>query len=64
VIDKEKVKGQAEQLKGQVEQAVGKAFGSERVRARGEIDEVQGKAREMVADVKIKVKASGKKTAE
>jgi uncharacterized protein YjbJ (UPF0337 family) len=64
VIDKEKVKGQAEQLKGHVEQAVGKTIGSERVRARGEIDEVQGKAREMVADVKNKVKAAGKKAVE
>ena len=61
VVDKDKVKGKAEQLKGKVEQAVGKATGSEETQARGEVDEAKGKAREKVADVKGEVKAAVKK---
>ena len=56
MVDKEKVKGKAEQLKGKVEQAVGKATGSEETQARGTVHEAKGKAREKVADVKGKVK--------
>jgi uncharacterized protein YjbJ (UPF0337 family) len=56
VIDKNKVKGEAEQFKGKVEQAIGKATGSDEIRARGMVDEAKGKARETVADVKSEAK--------
>jgi uncharacterized protein YjbJ (UPF0337 family) len=52
VIDRNKLKGKAEQFRGQVEQAVGKATGSEKTRAGGQVHEAKGKARETLADVK------------
>ena len=56
MVDRERVKGKAEQLKGKVEQAVGHVTGSEETQARGKVHEATGKSREKVADVKGKVK--------
>jgi uncharacterized protein YjbJ (UPF0337 family) len=58
MVDREKIKGQAEQLKGRVEQVVGRTTGSKKIQARGRFDEAQGKAREKVADVKSAFKAA------
>jgi uncharacterized protein YjbJ (UPF0337 family) len=56
VAIKDKVQGKAEEIKGKVEQAVGKATESERMQARGKIDETKGRARGKVADIKDAVK--------
>jgi uncharacterized protein YjbJ (UPF0337 family) len=56
MVDKDKMKGKAEQVKGKVEQAVGKATGSEKTQAHGIVDEAKGKARVTVADVKSEAK--------
>jgi uncharacterized protein YjbJ (UPF0337 family) len=49
VIDKEKIKGKAEQT-------VGILTGSEEAKARGEVDESKGKVQETIAGVKVGVK--------
>jgi uncharacterized protein YjbJ (UPF0337 family) len=58
MVDKEKAKGQAEQLKGKVEQAVGEATGSRKTQARGKLGEAKGRAREQLADVETEIKAA------
>jgi uncharacterized protein YjbJ (UPF0337 family) len=55
-MDKEKMMGKAEQLKGRAEQVVGIVTGSKETQARGEVTEVQGKARETVAEIKGDIK--------
>ncbi len=56
MVDKEKMKGKAEQLQGKVEQAVSKGTGSDETQARGKFHEAKGRTREKVAGVKAEVK--------
>ena len=52
MADDDKVKGMAEEAKGRAKQAWGGATGDDSTQAEGKVDELKGKARQKVADVK------------
>jgi len=51
-MNKDQIKGKAENIKGRVKQAVGALTGDKHREADGLIDRVEGAAREKVADVR------------
>jgi uncharacterized protein YjbJ (UPF0337 family) len=56
IMDKERVKGGAEQAKGRVEKAVGDLTGDKDKQAQGSLTETEGKVRTSVGKLKDKVK--------
>ena len=55
-MNKDQVDGRIEQAKGKVKEVAGKATGSDRLKAEGEVDQVAGKTQATVGDAKEKVK--------
>ena len=55
-MDKEEIKGKAEQAKGYVKEKVGQATNDPDLEAEGTADRAAGKVREGVGEVKDKVK--------
>jgi uncharacterized protein YjbJ (UPF0337 family) len=55
-MDKEHVKGAADQAKGAVKDAVGKVTGDEKLQAEGKIDKATGALHNAVGDVKDALK--------
>jgi uncharacterized protein YjbJ (UPF0337 family) len=51
-MDREHVKGAADQIKGSVKDAVGKLTGDEKLQAEGKMDKAKGEIRKGVGDVK------------
>jgi uncharacterized protein YjbJ (UPF0337 family) len=51
-MNKDQIKGKAENVKGRVEQAVGALTGDKQREAKGLVDRVEGAAREKVAQVR------------
>jgi uncharacterized protein YjbJ (UPF0337 family) len=60
----DKIKGTANEAAGQVKQGVGKAVGSDKLRAEGAAQELKGHAQKAVGDAKDAVKNAANKTAE
>lgn len=54
-MNRDQIKGRAEQVKGQLKETTGKAVNSERLRSEGVADQVAGKAQAKVGDLKNKV---------
>lgn len=54
-MNKDEIKGTAEQLKGKAKQGIGELTGDEQLREEGAADEASGEARKDVGEVKRKV---------
>ena len=51
-MDKDRVKGMAQQGKGAVKEAAGKIMGDEKLKAEGKMDKAEGKIRNTVGGMK------------
>ncbi len=51
-MDKDRIKGMAQQGKGAAKEAAGKILGDEKLKAEGKWDKAEGKLRNMVGGVK------------
>jgi uncharacterized protein YjbJ (UPF0337 family) len=56
IMNKDHVKGAAEQLKGKVNEAVGKATGNTKQEVKGDLQQAAGEARKSVGDAKDALK--------
>ena len=55
-MDKDRIKGSAEQAKGKVKELAGKATGDSKTEAEGKADQVKGKVRNTVGGLKDSVR--------
>ncbi|TMJ85342.1 MAG: CsbD family protein [Alphaproteobacteria bacterium] len=56
MVDKDRIKGSAEQAKGKVKEWVGKATGDKKTETKGKADQVGGKVRNAVGGLKDAVR--------
>lgn len=59
-MDKDRVKGMAEQGKGKVKEATGKAMGDKKLETEGKMDRAKGKVRNAVGGMKDEIRQSGR----
>ena len=59
-MDKERIKGMAQQAKGAMKESAGKAHGDEKLKAEGKLDKTEGKVRNMVGGIKDAVRDASK----
>jgi uncharacterized protein YjbJ (UPF0337 family) len=59
-MDKDRVKGMAQQGKGAMKEAAGKALGDEKLKAEGKMDKMEGKVRNAVGGMKDAIRDAGK----
>ena len=52
MVDKDRIKGAAEQLKGKVKEGAGKLTGDSKLEAEGKADQVAGKVKNAVGGIK------------
>ena len=55
-MDKERIKGAAQQVKGEIKDAAGKVLGDSKLQAEGKADKVEGKIRNTVGGMKDSVR--------
>jgi uncharacterized protein YjbJ (UPF0337 family) len=55
-MDKDRVKGMAQQGKGAMKEAAGKVMGDEKLKAEGKMDKMEGKVRNAVGGMKDAVR--------
>ena len=55
-MDKDRIKGSAEQTKGAVKEAVGKIFGDKKLETEGKVDKAAGKVQNAVGGLKDAVR--------
>jgi uncharacterized protein YjbJ (UPF0337 family) len=55
-VDKDRIKGSAEQIKGRMKEAVGKALGDTKLEADGKTDKAVGKVQNAVGGLKDAVR--------
>lgn len=55
-MNKDQVKGRAQEAKGDIKEAAGKLVGNQKLRGEGLIDQAKGKAQAGLGDAKEKVK--------
>jgi uncharacterized protein YjbJ (UPF0337 family) len=55
-MDKDRIKGSAEQAKGAVKETAGKAFGDKKLEAEGKTDKAAGKLQNAVGGIKDAVR--------
>ena len=55
-MDKDEVKGKAEQIKGAAKEHIGRATGDEELEGEGIVDRAKGKVQEGIGNVKDKAK--------
>jgi uncharacterized protein YjbJ (UPF0337 family) len=55
-VDKDRIKGSAEQIKGSVKEAVGKALGDKKLETEGRTDKAAGKVQNAVGGLKDTVR--------
>ena len=60
-MDKERIKGAAQQAKGNIKEAAGKMTGDPKLRAEGKADKAEGKIRNAVGGVKDAVRDAARK---
>lgn len=60
-MNKDQVKGRAEQAKGSIKETAGKAVGNKELEAEGKVDKAAGKTQATYGDVKKDVKDAVKK---
>ena len=51
-MDKDRIKGSAEQIKGRVKEATGKALGDKKLETEGQADQAKGKVKNAVGGIK------------
>jgi uncharacterized protein YjbJ (UPF0337 family) len=56
MVDKDRIKGSAEQAKGKVKEWTGKATGDKKTQAKGKADQVKGKVRNAAGSLKDAVR--------
>ena len=61
-MNKDQVKGRAEQVKGAVKEATGKVVGNDRLKTEGQLDQAAGKVQAGFGDLKEDVKDAVKKS--
>ena len=61
-MDKERVKGMAEQGKGSVKETAGKMTGDQKLETEGKMDRVEGKVRNAVGGLKDEVRQSSRES--
>ena len=59
-MDKDRVKGSAQQIGGSMKEATGKALGDEKLKTEGRMDKVEGKVRNAVGGVKDAIRDAHK----
>jgi uncharacterized protein YjbJ (UPF0337 family) len=59
-MDKDRVKGAADQAKGGIKSAVGKALGDQKLQVEGEADKAKGKVESAVGGLKDAVRDAAK----
>jgi uncharacterized protein YjbJ (UPF0337 family) len=59
-MDKDRIKGMAQQHKGSAKEAAGKALGDEKLKAKGRMNKAEGKVRNTVGGVKDALREAGK----
>jgi uncharacterized protein YjbJ (UPF0337 family) len=59
-MDKDRIKGMAQQGKGAAKEAAGKVLGDEKLKAEGKWDQAEGKVRNAVGGIKDAVRDAGK----
>lgn len=59
-MDKDRVKGMAEQGKGKVKETAGKAVGDKKLETEGKVDRVEGKVRNAVGGLKDEIRESNR----
>ena len=52
MVDKDRIKGSAEQAKGKIKEVAGKVTGDSKMQSEGKADQVKGKIRNAVGGVK------------
>jgi uncharacterized protein YjbJ (UPF0337 family) len=55
-VDKDRIKGSAEQAKGKVKEVAGKAAGDSKMEGEGKADQIAGKVQNTVGGIKDKLK--------
>ena len=60
-MDKERIKGIAQQAKGAVKEGAGKASGDEKLKAEGKMDKMEGKVRKTVGGMKDAMRDAGER---
>jgi uncharacterized protein YjbJ (UPF0337 family) len=59
-MDKDRIKGMAQQGKGAVKEGAGKTFGDEKLKAEGKMDKMEGKVRNTVGGMKDAMRDASK----
>lgn len=59
-MDKDRVKGMAEQGKGKLKEATGKAMGDKKLETEGKMDRAKGKVRNAVGGMKDEIRQSSR----
>jgi uncharacterized protein YjbJ (UPF0337 family) len=57
-MDKDRIKGAAEQAKGKVKEVAGKVTGDEKLKAEGKVDQIKGKVQNTVGGIKESLRES------
>ena len=60
-MDKDRIKGSAQNVKGKVKEAAGKALGDEKMKQEGRADQVAGKVRNAVGGIRDTVRDATRK---
>jgi len=61
-MDKDRIKGMAQQGKGAMKEAAGKAMGDQKLKAEGKMDKLEGKLRNSVGGVKDAIRETDRET--
>lgn len=61
-MDKERVKGMADQAKGSVKETAGKLAGDQKLRTEGKMDRAEGKVRNAVGGMKDELRETARET--
>jgi len=57
-MDKDRIKGSAEQAKGKIKEGVGKVTGDSKLEGEGKADQVKGKVQNTIGGIKDKLKGN------
>jgi uncharacterized protein YjbJ (UPF0337 family) len=58
-MDKDRIKGMADQGKGAVKETAGKAMGDKKLETEGKVDRAEGKVRNAIGGMKDEIRQSG-----
>lgn len=62
-MDKDRMKGMAQQGKGSMKEGAGKALGDEKLKAEGRMDKLEGKVRNTVGGMKDAIRDADRRSA-